>query len=251
MMWNDIHLLPFTVQFYKKRFSADYLQITIYDNESQDGSAELARALGCRVMTHSTSNEFKDGAHMRIKNECWKDSKADWVIVADMDEWVDIWPSDLTRWEELKVTTVQTRGMILVWPNDTMDLTEPVRGIWGDMADGGAKNYGKPCLFDRRSVTNIRTSVGGHTADFAGEVRWLSDVSPSASPPWLYHAKYFHPPYFIQRGKDYFRRMSDENKAEGWSTRYFVEPSVAEIENEFKSLRKQSLPLPGAQSSLF
>jgi hypothetical protein len=41
--WNDIFLLPWAVRFYRERLGDAGLRITIVDNESDDGTVELAR----------------------------------------------------------------------------------------------------------------------------------------------------------------------------------------------------------------
>lgn len=49
--WEDPLLLAYAVRFYRERLGMAGVRITVYDNESKDGSAELVKAFGCRVVT--------------------------------------------------------------------------------------------------------------------------------------------------------------------------------------------------------
>ncbi len=245
--WNEAHILPYTVRFYQSRFPLGKVQITVYDNESTDNTNQLARRLGCRVRSMVTNQSFSDRAHMDIKNEAWKGSAADWVMMLDADEWVDVWPQDLAVYATNNVTAVKTKGVYLVWPVDTRDLSENPRGVWDSKSwDSSHKIpplhlYNKPALFFRTAFTDIQTAPGGHTATTRGRVKWLSETS--TPPPRLYHAKYFDVATTLARSKEYGMRMSEDNKKHGWSLRYNG-MSLVLIARQFDFLRQVSKPLP-------
>ncbi len=44
----------------------------------------------CEVVRFDTQNDLNDHVHRSIKNSCWKNITHGWVIVVDMDEWLDI-----------------------------------------------------------------------------------------------------------------------------------------------------------------
>ena len=182
-----------------------------------------------------------------MKNGAWRTSTADWVMMLDADEWVDVWPQDLAAYETANVTAVKTKGVFLVWPDDTTDLSTAPRGVWDpESLDPShripkVQAYDKPALFFRSALTDIGTSVGGHQATPHGRVKWLSETRlPS---PRLYHAKYFDLATAISRSKEYSLRMSDENKQNGWSARY-NDISLTRIAREFEYLRQKAKPLP-------
>ena len=247
MLWNEAHMLPYAVRFYQSRFPPGTVQITVYDNESTDTTAQLARRLGCRVHSMVTNQSLSDGAHTAMNNQAWKASNADWVMMLDVDEWVDVWPHDLAVYETHNVTAIKTRGVYLVWPEDTLDLSDPPRGVW-DAAGWNASYriphldlYDKPALFYRNAFTDVGISPGGHTATPVGRLKWLSETR--TPPPRLYHARYFDAASTFARSKVYLARMSAENKEHGWGGHY-EDVSADLIASQFVYLRRMSKPLP-------
>jgi len=53
---------------------------------------------------------------MDIKNNCWKDVKSDWIIMADMDEFLCVTEEELKNELELGTTilTIQGYGLVKV-----------------------------------------------------------------------------------------------------------------------------------------
>ena len=239
--WNEAHILPYTVRFYQARFPSHSLLLTIYDNESDDGTKALAQKLGCAFVSYSTGGTFNDGVHMRIKNEAWKNSTAEWIIVADVDEWIDTRPTDLDTYEAANATFVRAEGAILVWPEDTMDLSRPAHALY-EHDEPRALGYSKPVLFHRRAITDTGIIPGAHMAYPTGQVTWLSDVQPPIPAPRLYHAKYFDVNHSIDRSAAYAGRMSQDNRQHGWSAEYF-EVNRTAIAEEFVRLRNVAKPV--------
>lgn len=238
--WNDVHLLPYTVRFYRERLGLAGLRITVFDNESDDGTPELARALGCRVISYSTGGHLDDRTNMDLKNNCFKTSEADWIIIVDLDEWVDVRPIDLDLYEAAGVTIVKTEGVTLVWESDTLDLNELPMTVQGDI-DLTSK-YSKPCLFDKRSITEFNSGPGGHVASPEGHVKWLADATPPILPPRLYHAKYFNETYLLERTMASNKRLSEENKSNGWGQQYF-DSAMGSVSKRIRDIRQAAEPL--------
>ena len=182
-----------------------------------------------------------------MKNEIWKKSEADWVIVSDLDEWVDIRPSDLEAYEAEHVTIVKTEGISLVWPNDTYDLSQQVGGVSGNTVQ--TSMYSKPCLFDRRAITEYGSSPGGHMAHPKGRVKWLSDVVPSIPPPRLYHAKYFNEDYLVTRGQMSSERLSENNLNQGYGIQY-LQSELHKIPGIVAEVREKQQPIHGIAGGL-
>ena len=91
-VYNEEYLLPYTVDFYRSKVGEDNIIFNFYDNGSTDNTVKVAKSLGCNVGEYETNGEIRDDLLMRFKNSIWKKSLADFVIVVDCDEWVDINP---------------------------------------------------------------------------------------------------------------------------------------------------------------
>ena len=80
--WNEIDTIQLTIDHYRSFCN----QVTFYDNHSDDGTAELILQNGCSLVSFGSPGKLEDDQYKEIKNNCWKESNADWVIVCDCDE---------------------------------------------------------------------------------------------------------------------------------------------------------------------
>ena len=55
----------------------------IYDNDSTDYTVKIASALGCNILHYDTKGEIRDDLLVQFKNNIWKESDADFVIIID------------------------------------------------------------------------------------------------------------------------------------------------------------------------
>ena len=245
--WNEAHMLPYSVRFYQTRFpTPGTLRITVHDQTSTDGTRELARRLGCQVHTTWSDHKLDVARGRSWRNNVWKASTADWVLIVDTDEWMDVWPDRLATYEVAGVTAVKARGAYLVWPSDTLDLSQEPRGVWKDNA---IKSHGvspvhmlsKPALFYRKAMNDTGISVGGHTARPTGRVKWLHETPIPL--PMLFHAKYFDFSSLAARFANYRPRMTQENIQNGWGTQY-LHTDNGTILAQFAHMRDISQHLP-------
>lgn len=99
-------LIQYTLYYYRKCFPSAH--ITIMDNESTDGSREFALSMNnVSVHSFSTNNTVNDKKYIDLKNSLWKGCRG-WVIVVDMDEWLDATEEDLWREKNSGTTVLQT-----------------------------------------------------------------------------------------------------------------------------------------------
>jgi glycosyltransferase involved in cell wall biosynthesis len=53
---------------------------------STDNSVNIINEYGANVIQFDTNGKFQESVLIHIRNNCWKNSDADWVIVCDADE---------------------------------------------------------------------------------------------------------------------------------------------------------------------
>ena len=212
--------MPFVIRHYQKFCD----RIIIYDNHSTDGSAELARSLGCEVVAFGTKF-FDDQVNMDLKNNCWKNSNAEWVIVADFDE---ILTSDITHWNLSKNEWQPNPSMALNMIRDIEKATIIKTIGWQIMSDEMPKedileltngyrfdNYSKNIIFNPQAIKEINYNPGAHRCSPVGDVVWSEES--------LYVLHYKHiggVERTIKRYKEYQKRMSPYNRKHGHGRHY-------------------------------
>jgi|SRR6188768_2635945 len=234
LMYNELDMVRLVVKHYQKFCD----KITIYDNHSTDGSAELARSLGCEVIPFGTKF-FDDSENMRVKNTCWVGSEADFVLIADFDEVLFLPPIiDVSRigtflWGEslIKgVTIFKTIGWQIMsneMPND--DLLEITNGY-------EFSNYAKAIIFNPKEIKEMNYNPGAHRCNPIGNVVWSNES--------LYVLHYKHiggVQRTIKRYKEYQKRMSPYNRKHGHGRHYGQNERL--LKREWDERMKISKPL--------
>ena len=232
-VWNEIDILEKVIQHHYKY--AD--KVTVLDNYSTDGSAELAYAWNCDVIQYG-NKFFDDSENQRIKNNVWKKSEADFVIVCDADECLYLPVDDQSKintwlWGEKNVygtSIVRTIGW-QVMSNEMPDekLLEITNGYRFD-------NYSKFVCFDPKAIQEINFNPGSHRIDPVGRVVYSKDEL------YLLHYKHIGGvERTIKRYKEYQKRMSKINRQKGWGIHYNQSPS--QLRREWDERMKISKPL--------
>lgn len=233
LCWNEIDIMPLVIKHYQKFCD----KITILDNHSTDGSDKLAESLGCEVIKFGTKF-FDDEENMKCKNEVWKGSKADWVIVADFDELlysnagnpVASLLATLSMYSELDVTIARTIGWQIMsdeWP--VHELTKITNGY-------NFSNYAKAIVFNPQKITEINYGPGAHECNPKGDPAWSSEG--------LYVLHYKHiggVQRTIDRYKVLQKRLSKNNRKQGFGVHYNRSP--ASIRQEWAERMAKSKPL--------
>lgn len=166
--YNEQVLLPHTVKHYKTLMPS--CTITIYDNESTDNSVEIAKSLGCNVVTWYTNNMVDDHKLRDLKNNCWKSVENGWVIVGDMDEWLCITESELQSELSLGTTIVNVRGVNVVGESNMADLSDIDLHSLERVKDFPIES--KKLCFLRESINEINYSHGAHWCFPKGNIQY-------------------------------------------------------------------------------
>lgn len=191
---------------YFLRHYLQYGSVTIFDNQSTDDSVKIAEKAGAIVYEFDTNNEFREDVLTQIRNTCWKESKAGWVIVTDIDELV--YHKDLVKTlENIKETVILPRMF-----NMYADEFPHIEGQIYDVVKYGVEFASKPCLFRPSEIKEMNFEVGCHAAHPEGNysLNFTSEIINL-------HFKNLSLDYVIQRNAYLNSRQSDVNRENNWN----------------------------------
>lgn len=240
LTWNESDIVELVIKHYQKFCD----KVIILDNFSTDSTRDIAERMGCEVRTFGTLL-FDDAENMKAKNECWKGSDADWVIVADCDEvmfWynlIDIGMTGPSRpipvnsrilLQKSTATIFKTQGWQIM--SDAMPITDLL-----EITNGYEfNNYSKNIIFNPKAIQEINYNPGAHRCNPVGNVVWSEET--------LYVLHYKHiggVQRTIKRYAEYKKRMSKNNIKKGWGIHYQQTP--ARLREEWNERMAKSKPL--------
>ena len=237
LCWNDARMLPHFFRCYDGLVD----QYFIYDNGSTDGSLEiLARHPRVSVFHFETAGDSFVSEECRLGDTIWQGSKADWVIVTDIDEHI-YHPNLLTYLRECTdegVTAIQSIGYEMVsktFPRLTKPLAEQVTR--------GARSIGhdRLCVFNPTAIEKTNFGPGRHTAKPGGRVHW-----PPYPQVLLLHFKQLGVNYLVARSAELMQGLRPRDIKEGWGAQYTW--ARKEIIANWKRLAELAVPVPGLGS---
>ena len=219
--YNEARLLPYFMRHYLQ-----YGSVTIFDNQSTDDSVAIAKSLGAIVFPFESDGEFRDDIMVHVKNICWKESKADWVIVGDVDEFV--------YHRNLVWTLKHAEGTVIMPRMFQMyaDAFPTTSGQIYDEVRMGVEMRSKMCLFRPDQIEEMNYEVGCHYAYPKG------NYIPSVRTDIInMHFKNLGEEYVNTRNAELNARMSEENKEHHWS--FHVAASPEETAKEFEEVKNK------------
>ncbi len=226
MTFNEEFMLPYFVQHYNSLFPG--CKIVVYDNESTDNTVAIAKGLLCEVRINQTNGQLSDSRYLEIKNNCWKDAKTDWVLVADCDELCCISQKQLEGEENIDTSIISFEGYNMVNLKNDMEIMNITTGV-------RAPSYDKYYCFNRKQISEINYHMGCHKASPVGNR--ISSLSTYT----CLHYKYINPEYMVKRHVMFASRLSEENKRKGYGGHYLY--SEKQIREEFDNARKQAIKI--------
>lgn len=199
LAFNESETIHLTIKHYQQFCN----KITIYDNFSDDNTREICESMGCEIKLFGIKGVLDDKEYLKVKNNCWKNSNADWVIVCDADEilYFNLSTFYPNRFEDDSATIFKTQGFN-IFSNDLPkeSWTEINTGIPDD-------KYSKLICFNPKAIKEINYVYGCHEAKPEGDVRYSEEVLP------LLHYKHVGGAQRIaDRHALYNSRLSDWNK---------------------------------------
>jgi glycosyltransferase involved in cell wall biosynthesis len=226
--YNEEALLPY----YLRHYSQFCDQIIIFDNYSTDRSEEICLANPkVKLVKYDSGNQIRDDIYLQIKNNCWKNSNADWVIVGDIDELV--YHADIVK--ALKDVTLSEATIIT--PRMFNMYSEKFPVTEGQIYE--EVTYGIPCgsktnVFRPRMITNINYDPGCHEAHPEGNVIFYHVVGMKT-----FHMRYLSKQWVIDRNEQSYKRLSELNKQLGWGIHYHA--TAQKISEDFDRDIKQAI----------
>lgn len=216
--WNDSFYLPFI----KEHYGRFCQRIVMYDQYSTDGSIELAANLGFEVRFFGSKTQLNDQWYLDVKNNCWKEErenyqKADYVIVCDVDEFLELYE---LPWKLGNSSAPKVEGYNMI--SDTL----PVHSIF-EVKDGAPSiSYSKQVIFCPRRIDEINFVHGCHQNNMLGDISRTQVCR-------LYHFRQIGGvDRIIQRHADYRKRMSKFNLDHKMGVHYLHSDEQKRIEWE-------------------
>jgi hypothetical protein len=199
--FNEQALLPYFFRHYSQ-----YGSITIFDNYSTDSSVKIAKKNNAHIFQFGTDGEFREDILTNIRNICWKESKADWVMVVDIDEFI-YHPDLINLLNHIDGTVILPRMFNMY--SDEFPTTEVQ--IYDEVKYGIEFNS-KMSLFRPKEVMEMNYEPGMHFAHPEGNFN-LNFTSPIIE----MHFKNLGQEYVNNRNSYLNTRQSEVNKQNGWS----------------------------------
>jgi glycosyltransferase involved in cell wall biosynthesis len=232
--WNEAEIIGLVIKHYQKFCN----HITIYDNYSSDSTQLIAESMGCDVKKFGIKGQLDDQAYLDVKNNCWKDSDADWVIVCDCDEILfESNDFDLGRYlGEIKPHLVKPYGWNVYSEGMPIeDITEITNGYYFE-------NYSKCVLFSPK-LKEIGFKPGAHIcepkADF--DIQKSVFMNEKSGLYLLHYKNIGGVERLLKRNTEYRKRLSYNNKKMGYGIHYH--DSEDKIRKEWNERIAKSVPL--------
>lgn len=152
-VYNGMYILPFFIDHYMERFPGCRINIAV-DSDTTDNSLSYSIERGCNAELVYFPFQKPETVNY-YRNNCWKNSEAEWIIVVDQDELVDISLNDLERIKDYDVIKVKSYNMV-----GTDGETNPKNFTYGKKYQ--CTWYNK-CLMFKKSIGEINYTLGAHS----------------------------------------------------------------------------------------
>ena len=219
---NEEKIMPYFLRHY-----TPFSEIILLESASLDHTAQMVSDAGGAVWHYDHPDEINDQLFLDMKNSCWRESEADWVIIVDADEYV-YHPNLVQILERTEHTIFLPRLFNMFherFPTTTGQIYEEVTGG----REGGAKMN----LFKPKEITRINYAIGCHNASPAGNINLGIN-----SEIMTLHMRHLGSDYVIERNARASKRLSALNRSMGWGYHSDAPPEevIKYMQNEMTGL---------------
>jgi hypothetical protein len=201
---NEERIMPYVMRHYNQ-----FASVVILENNSTDKSVDIARSMGARVWQHDVPDFVDDLWYIVLKDNCWKASKADWVIIVDADEFV--WHPCIMRILDETTATIFKPRLYEMF-SEKFPTTE---GQIYDEVKMGCNGGSKINIFRPSEIESINYGAGCHTANPKGNV-----ILDTESEIRTLHMRFLSLEYVKERTARASKRMSESNLKTGLGYHY-------------------------------
>ena len=158
----DVHpgILPLFLEHYSKNFPGCIINIHVHYAKKE--SLELLKKFNCNIFPFPNFKKYEiEDAAQELKSNVWKSSKADWVVVCDVDELVQIDSKELAKLKDIDL--IQFKGYHMMNKDSVKELKDINYGYpeW---------YYNKACMF-RPTVKKVDFDKGAHKCVISKSLR--------------------------------------------------------------------------------
>lgn len=220
LCWNEMDVLPWVVDYWEKFAS----HVTVFDNGSTDGSKWFLERFDWIEVNPFETDGFNDTVHQRIKDQCWRGSDADFVVVCDMDECL-IAKDIMSVFKRMK-----EEGATLCKPNwyelhsDEVPIYESGKALHEVCPSIPLIGAAKTLVIDPKAINHINYSAGAHRCDPEGRIKWYENGD-------LYCLHINHNlslDYKLSKYKQLDERLSEENRRKHHGIHYGFSKEILE-----------------------
>lgn len=211
--FNEAQTIHLTIKHYQQFCS----RIVIFDNFSTDNTREIALSMGCDVRLFGQKGVLSDKEYLKVKNHCWKKSRADWVIVCDSDE--ILYHPNLQEALKEDCTIFTTYGWNVYSENVPREMFHEITDGYHD------GNYSKSVIFKPTAIKEITYHYGCHACSPKGDIRYSKEVLT------LFHYRNIGGYERLSKRHEMYRsRLSEHNKQLGLGIHYMFKESQRKLE---------------------
>jgi len=199
---NEERLIPYVCRHYLQ-----FSKVILLESNSTDRTVEIATQMGAEVWRYDVPDEINDQWFLKLKNNCWKESRADWVIIVDADEFV-YHPQIEIALKRSPFPIIQPRFYNMyseMFPTTEGQIYEEVTKGVEQVAPKAKMNIFKP------SIKEINYFPGCHEAFPTARVNNESGIM-------TLHMRNLGKEFVVERNLRAQKRNSQLNKDNGWGT---------------------------------